>query len=96
MGTPHTIHEWRERTEEGEIRFLRAWRGQGRWHFLTTLKTDPDWTPRPEPTREMLDALRKKLMDKYQRRRVPWEQVEEIDKLIARMEEAAPSHDDEP
>ena len=35
-------HEWHERTEEG-VRYNRANYHAGRWTFLTTLKTDPDW-----------------------------------------------------
>lgn len=95
MGSPHTIHEWRERTEEDEIRFLRAWRSLGRWHFLSTLKSDPGWTPVPEPSREMLVALRQKLFDKYQRRRIPWEHVEEIGRMISALP-PEPNHHDDP
>jgi hypothetical protein len=82
MSTPHTLHEWRERAEDGDHRFNRAWRGKGKWHFLTTLKSEPDWMPVDDPDLDFLTALREKLFDKYQRRRVPWEQVQEIDKMI--------------
>jgi hypothetical protein len=89
MGSPHTLHEWRERTEDGELRYLRAWRGLGRWNFAVTRKSDPDWTPVPDPDRALLEALREKLHAKYLRRRVPWEQIAEIDKLL---ETAAPGN----
>lgn len=82
MSTPHTLHEWRDRAADGNHRFFRVWRGKGKWHFLTTLKTDPDWMPVEDPDLDFLTALREKLFDKYQRRRVPWEQVQEIDKMI--------------
>lgn len=86
MSTPHTIHEWRERADDGEHRYYRAWRGLGQWHFLTTLRSEPDWHPLTDPDLEFLRGLREKLFAKYQRRRVPWEQIEEIDKMIAAME----------
>ena len=83
MSSPHTFHEWRERSEDGETRYFRAWRGLGQWNFTTTLKTEPDWHPILSPDKAFLESLRAKLFSKYQRRRVPWEQIEEIDKMIA-------------
>ena len=82
MSSPHTLHEWRERAEDGNHRFYRVWRGKGKWHFTTTLKTDPDWVTVDDPDLDFLTSLREKLFDKYQRRRVSWEQVVEIDKMI--------------
>ncbi|OYV06856.1 MAG: hypothetical protein CFE26_04095 [Verrucomicrobiales bacterium VVV1] len=56
-------HEWRERTDEG-LRYFRANYQGGRWTFLTTLKTDPDWEivhPVPvELWRELRDILWRK------------------------------------
>ena len=83
MSSPHTLHEWRDRADDGEHRYFRAWRGLGQWHFLTTLKSDPDWQPVLCPDRDFLTALREKLFAKYQRRRVPYKHIEEIDLMLA-------------
>lgn len=76
-------HEWNERTDEGK-RYYRATYHAGRWTILTTLKTDPDWI-RYEPDQipeEVWRALRDIVWRKYQRKRVPWERVAEIDKIL--------------
>ena len=99
MASPHTVHEWRERAEDGEHRYFRAWRGLGQWHFLTTLRSEPDWHPVAEPDRAFLEELREKIHAKYQRRRVPWEHLEEVDKMLAALPPAdaadSPGADDE-
>jgi len=73
--------EWRERTDEG-LRFWRATRHAGKWTFQTTLKTEPDWHPIDPVPRELWQELRDLLWRKYQRKRVPWEWIEKIDKLL--------------
>jgi len=76
------IHEWRE-TDPGQgQRIIRAWREGKRWIIRIRLKDEEDWSdPNPTPI-SILQTLRKRLWDKYQRRRVPWEHVDEIDKIL--------------
>jgi hypothetical protein len=75
-------HEWRERTDEG-MRYFRANYQGGRWTFLTTLKTDPDWEiVHPVPV-ELWRELRDILWRKYQRKRGTWGIIEAIDKIIS-------------
>lgn len=74
-------HEWRERTEEG-VRYNRANYHAGRWTFLTTLKTDPDWTTVDPVPEAMWRELRDILWRKYQRKRCPWKYIEDIDKIL--------------
>jgi|GEM_PF-234128 len=77
-----TRHEWRERTPEGETKIYRAWVRGGDWHMQYTLKTEPDWhTIDPIPKEELI-LLREKMWDKYQRNRVPFKHIEQIDMLI--------------
>lgn len=77
-------HEWFERdAETGERRYFRAGKFGKRWTIRTTLKSEPDWTtldPVPVP---VLEELRSLLYNKYQRRRVPWEDVVAIDRMVA-------------
>jgi len=76
------IHEWRETDPDTGPRIVRAWREGKLWKIRTRLKSDENWSdPDPTPV-DILLSLRKRLWDKYQRRRVPWEHVNEIDILL--------------
>ena len=88
-------HEWRDRDEENRVRIVRAqWDGR-KWNFRFTLKTEPDWHEVETPTLEMLEALRDVLWRKYQRKRLSWKFVEDLDKIISEMGGSVPSADDE-
>lgn len=78
-------HEWRERTEEG-LRFYRATYHAGKWSFQTTLKTDPDWERIDPVPMEIWRELRTIVFNKYQRKRLPWKVVEDIDKILGDVE----------
>lgn len=75
-------HEWRENTSEGDIRLVTATRQAGKWKLRARLKSEEDWTLLSVMTLEDLEYLREVLWNKYQRRRVPYEHVLEIDVLI--------------
>lgn len=77
-------HEWRERTEEGEVRLVTATRHAGKWQLQSRLKSEMYWTKFPIITLEDLESLREVISNKYQRNRVPHSHVLEIDKLIAK------------
>ena len=81
-------HEWRERTPEGDVRYVTARRHLGKWHFKTCLKSDEDWTPLEVLSLEDFKQLRDVLWRKYQRKRVPYEHVLEIDAMIEDAEDA--------
>jgi hypothetical protein len=75
-------HEWREQTEEG-TRIYRARRFARRWTLQSRLKSEDEWTEVPPPFDPVLvEKLRDLLWAKYQRRRVPFEVVCEIDRLL--------------
>ena len=77
-----TTHDWRERTEEG-LRLYRASRFARQWTITTNLKGEEEWVPVPAPwTAELLLPLRDVLWAKYQRRRVPVEHVQEIERML--------------
>lgn len=80
------VHEWKDKDENGEARIQRAWRHLGQWNFLTRLKSEDDWTTLADPDTEFLQILHEKIMAKYRRKRLPWEHVEEIEKLINKNE----------
>ncbi len=75
-------HEWRERNADGESRIYRAWVHGGEWRMQTTLKTDPDWHDLDPIPHSDLQKLRNKLWEKYQRNRVPFKNIEQVDALL--------------
>ena len=77
-------HEWRETTEEGAIRLVRATRHAGKWQLRSKLKSEQEWTNFPSIPLEDLETLHDIISRKYQRKRVPYEQILEIEALIAR------------
>jgi hypothetical protein len=76
------VHEWRERSEEGRLRIVRAQWDSKKWTFTETYKDLPNWQNLTAPTVEDYAALRDVLWRKYQRKRVPWRFIEELDALI--------------
>ena len=74
-------HEWRENMSDGDVRYVAAIRQSGRWRFQSRLKSEDDWTLLDSLNLEDLQQLREILWAKSQRRRVPIEQVFEIDAL---------------
>jgi hypothetical protein len=50
--------------------------------MTTTQKRDPTWTDMKPPTEEVLRALREIIWNKYQRKRLPWARVAELDRLL--------------
>jgi hypothetical protein len=75
-------HEWRETTEEGQVRLVRVTRLGNQWKLQSKLKSDDEWTHCPTISLEDLETLRDLLENKQQRRRVPYEHVLEVDALI--------------
>ncbi len=80
-------HEWRENTDEGDIRLVTAQREGGKrkggtWTFRARLKSEDEWTVLEKIPLDDLEYLRDVLFNKYQRKRVPHEQVLELDALI--------------
>jgi hypothetical protein len=74
-------HEWNERTDEGK-RYYRATFHAERWTFHTTLQKDPDWERLQDVPEEVWRTLREILWRKYQRKRLPWERVAAVDKIL--------------
>lgn len=75
-------HEWREHTEDG-TRYYCATRFGKRWKIKTRLKSEEEWTwPEPPYDPSVLVALRDLLWAKYQRRKLAFETVCEIEALL--------------
>lgn len=77
-----TEYEWRERTDDGP-RFYWAARFARQWQVETKLKHEETWTKLAPPYElSVLRALRDVLWAKYQRRKLPFEVVHEIDRQL--------------
>lgn len=87
-------HEWRERTDEGELRKVRATHHGGHWRLQVQLASDDGWNDLDPPPRSDLEALREVLWGKYKRNRLPHRQIDEIDALLEATSQAA--DDDDP
>ena len=77
------IHDWKDRTDTGENRLWRATKHGGDWKFMSRLqKSEEGWTTHEKMEIEELKLFREVLFNKYQRRRIPWEDVVAIDNMI--------------
>lgn len=76
------IHEWKSTTPEGEKREIRAEKFGGRWRIQSKLKGEEQWTYYDSPLVEDLVELRDLLWRKYQRRKLPYEDVTTVEKMI--------------
>ena len=75
-------HEWRSRDEDGETRIYRATLEAGQWLLASRLKNEEEWVAHDPPEESLLRDLRTILWNKYQRRKLPWETVNSLDKLL--------------
>jgi hypothetical protein len=85
------IHVWKTTTPEGEKREVRAERFGGRWKFQSKGRSEAQWTYYEIPPFEELEALRDIVWRKYQRKRLPWDDVASLDRMLEeRRPESAP------
>ena len=78
----HNQHIWKETTDDGEKREVRAIKFGGIWKIQAKLKNENTWTYYDVPRIEDLRELRDVLFRKYQRRRAAYEDVVLIEKMI--------------
>lgn len=76
------VHEWKSTTAEGEKREIRAEKFGGRWRLQAKIKGEEQWTYYDSPSVEDLAELRELLWRKYQRRKLPYEDVQAVEALI--------------
>lgn len=88
-------HNWKEVTADGEKREVRATKFGGEWRFQSKLKHENVWTHHDVPSLEDLEALRDVLFRKYNRKRLPWEDVVTIDGMIEERGKREPDSSDE-
>ncbi len=76
------VHVWKMKTAEGEKREVRAERFGGVWRMQAKTESAEKWTYYESPPLEDLVELRDILWRKYQRKRLPWDDVATVDGLL--------------
>ena len=76
------VHVWKTKTEEGEKREVRAERFGGRWRLQAKVKGEDNWTYYDVPLLADLVELHDVVWRKYQRKRLPHDDLIAIEKLI--------------
>ena len=75
-------HEWRDRTEDGELRLLRASHHGGRWRVEARLKSEEDFVELDPIPADDLEVLLDVVENKYRRGRAPHEHVIQLQGLL--------------
>ncbi len=79
-------HEWRE-TIEGEIHLFRGIFYGSDWEITTCIRISrretTEWETIENPPLTIWETLRDIVWRKYQRKRLPWRIVEDLDGIIA-------------
>jgi len=85
------VHSWKHTTEEGEKREVRASKFSKDWKFQSKLRSDENWTYHDVPSIEDLEALHDILFRKYQRKRLAYDDVAAIEKMLNERRAAEPA-----
>ena len=79
-------HSWKETTEDGDRREVRASKFGGNWRIQSRLKGEEMWTYYDKPRIEDVKELRDVLFRKSQRRRATHEELIAVEAWIKRLE----------
>ena len=85
------VHVWKHITAEGEKREVRASKFSKDWKFQSKLRTDENWTYHDIPSLEDLEELHDILFRKYQRKRLAYDDVASIERMITERKAAQPA-----
>ena len=76
------VHVWKTTSSEGEKREVRAERFGGRWKFQSKVPSEAQWSYYEVPPIDELETLRDIVWRKYQRKRLPWDDVASLDRML--------------
>ena len=88
------VHVWKTQTEEGEKREVRAERFGKRWRLQAKVKGEESWTYYEVPLLSDLLELHDVVWRKYQRKRLPHDDLIAIEKLIVEQGGEVPTYDE--
>jgi hypothetical protein len=86
-------HVWKSTGPHGEKREVRAEKFGGHWRMQARTKGDQAWTYYESPLLEDLIELHDVLFRKYQRKRLPYEDVVSVAKMIRDRGGDVPAHE---
>jgi hypothetical protein len=86
------VHVWKTVNEDGEKREVRAEKFGGQWRIQGKLRHEESWTYYDTPLLEDLVELHDVLWRKYQRKRLPFEDVATVEKMIRDRGGEVPKH----
>jgi hypothetical protein len=89
------VHVWKEVTEDGEKREIRASKFGRDWKFQSKLRHEENWTYHDVPSLQDLEALHDILFRKYQRKRLAYDDVAAIEKMIEARRQSEPTASEE-
>jgi len=79
-------HEWRDRTDDGELRLVRAVHHGGHWRVQARLKSETGFQELDPIPLEDLEALLEIIENKYRRGRAPHEHIAQLQGLVEEAE----------
>ncbi len=82
------VHAWNDRTQDDEKREWRVSKFGRKWTFQSKVRGEEFWTTHDPLAFETLVAFRDLLWRKYQRRRAPYEDWFEVDRIVKDRERA--------
>lgn len=88
------VHVWKTQTEEGEKREVRAERFGKRWRLQAKVKGEESWTYYEVPLLSDLLELHDVVWRKYQRKRLPHDDLIAIEKLIVEQGGEVPTYEE--
>jgi hypothetical protein len=83
-------HEWRDRTEGGELRLVRAVHHGGTWRAQARLASETEFAELDPIPLEVLETLLEIVENKYRRGRAPHEHIARLQQLVEEAERAPP------
>ncbi len=75
-------HVWKEKTDEGARREVRAVRHGTKWRLQSRTEPAQEWTYHDQALVGDLETLLDLLQRKYSRRRASWDEVCEVEALL--------------
>ena len=90
-----TRHEWRDRSEEGDLIFFRADHHSDVWRFSKRPKSEDRWDYFDILSLEEMEQFRDILFNKHQRKKLPLKHVEQIDDMIDKLRRESAEADEE-
>jgi len=83
-------HEWRDRTEDGELRLVRAVHHGGIWRVQARRASETDFADLDPIPLEDLETLLEIVENKYRRGRAPHEHIAQLRELVEEAERGPP------